>query len=138
MSQEESETQEQRQSIVDVWIVKHLYDLHSGKPETDVRLFGTEAEARAFVEETYSDFVSWDDEADEPVYVWCLTNGMGALDEYVELEREYLRHQDRFIEENDALRARLLKAESDMEDLRCELLEAHENASDDRDPDQMV
>lgn len=77
-------------SDVTVWVVKHLRDLRSGKPETDVLLFGSEELARAYIARDHADFVPWpapeEGEEDEPVTQWCLGDPDGYVDEYVELE----------------------------------------------------
>lgn len=73
-----------------VWIVKNLRDLRSGKPETDVTVFKSEARARRFIAEEHAAFKPWntDDDFDpalDEVTQWCLGDA-DYPDEYIELE----------------------------------------------------
>lgn len=78
--------------IVPTFVLKHLRDLWSGKPETDLYFFATEAAARAFVASDFPRFVPWDefeedeedeeDSADLSPTQWTVDDG----DEYLELE----------------------------------------------------
>lgn len=78
-----------------ICIVKHLRDLRSGKPETDVEAFTSEDDARLFISEQFvrHGFMPWrtSDQAGEPVekrepvFTWFI--GSDVLpDEYVELD----------------------------------------------------
>lgn len=69
---------------VTLFILKHLRDLRSGKPETDVWLFASEEAAREFKDDNFLSFVprEWTKE-EGLVCRWSFNDG----DEFLELER---------------------------------------------------
>lgn len=65
---------------MNIWLVKHIYDCGSSKPECSVEIFSDEKSARDYVK-TKTRFEPTDDSDGEP-YTWFDSEN----DEYLELE----------------------------------------------------